>query len=126
MEPEIRTQADGLGDIVSLQTGLDCSTMPDLARQEFKQEADINILLARFGVNAPSRQPVYGEADFDLDLQQALTAIQEAKTAWATMPIELRQQYPTWQALLTALDRGDINIKIGDPPPTPPTTEAAT
>lgn len=105
----IRGQNDGLNDEASDEAGTDTSGEPDMARQEFKEEADINVLLKKFGVT-PNRELTYTEADFDLDLQQALTAIAEAREAFTRMPPVMLQKYPTWQALLTGLDTGQFKI----------------
>lgn len=112
MHKAIRTQADDLGDVVSLETGLTTQHLPDRARQEFRDEADINQLLNRYGVGAPTQIPVYGETDFDLDLQQSYTAIRAAEQAWKRMPLTLRERYPTWQTLLTAVQSGQLQLDI--------------
>lgn len=119
MHPAIRTQSDELGDIVSLDTGLDASasaTNRDMARQEFKQEADINVQLAKFGVFAPQRQLYFGDVDYGLELQEALAAIADAKTAWRQMPDEIQKRYRTWQSLLNALETGEIKLNEGAAP----------
>lgn len=54
-----------------------CSEEEDKTRQEFKDEADVNKLLSRYGVNVPQLRPVYGEVDTDIDLQGAYLAAQE-------------------------------------------------
>lgn len=119
MHPAIRTQSDELGDIVSLETGLDASasaTNRDMARQEFKQEADINVQLAKFGVFAPQRQLYFGDVDYGLELQEALAAIADAKNAWRQMPEEIQKRYRTWQSLLNALETGEIKLNEGEAP----------
>lgn len=119
MHPAIRTQSDGLGDIVSLETGLDASASPtnrDMARQEFKQEADINVQLAKFGVFAPQRQLYFGDVDYGIELQEALAAIADAKNAWRQMPEEIQKRYRTWQSLLNALETGEIKLNEGEAP----------
>lgn len=114
MHPAVRTQKDDLQEYYSELSGLDCSESVDVARQEFKDEADVNKLLARFGVAAPQRQPTFGEVDFDLDLQQAMFAVQEAKQAHAAMPANLRERYPTWQSLLNGLESGEFVIDLNE------------
>lgn len=110
----IRTQADDLGDIYSVETGLDASDGPgnrDMARQEFKDDADINILMHRFGV-VPLQKPVFfGDVDYGIDLQQALAAVKQAREAWQTMPADIKADYPTWQSLLNGLELGQIVLK---------------
>lgn len=104
--PMERTQTDGRGDEYSLITGLDLSGETPVTRQEFKDEADINNILARYGINTPLRQMQWGqEIDERLDLQQALFAISEAQKI--QVPEELRSQFPTWQAILNGVETGE-------------------
>lgn len=118
MKPAIRTQIDDLGDTMTRLTALDCTAMLDTTRQEYKDEADINKLLYRFGVNNQVRQGTYGEVvDFDMNLQSALAAVDDAKTAWANLSPELRKHYPTWQQLLVAIDTGALRDKSEEPQP---------
>lgn len=131
MFPAERTQIDGRQEEYSFLTGLDCSDLPDMTRQEGKEDADINVLLRKFGVGIPQRQIVYGSADFDMDLQQAYAAIEEVKGAWFLMPEEIRTKYKDWPTLMVALDAGEllfdptkpagskITLKPDEEPPAP-------
>lgn len=127
MHRAIRTQADGKGDLWSRATRIDCSGDRDVARQEFKDEADINKLLSRYGVGPmPQRQTTYMEVDYSLDLQTALTAVDAAAAAHRDLPQTLRDRYPNWPSLLNALDRGELRIDLsnrGTPPSQPPESE---
>jgi hypothetical protein len=112
MSKTFRDQADEHGDEISEAT----ATPPDtdgITRQEFKDEADINVLLAKFGVDNMTRLPEYGKTiDYNLDLQQALTAIQEAKNANMQVPPELRSKYPDWRAVLNAAETGQYQADL--------------
>lgn len=119
MHKAVRTQEDDLGDIYSQQTALDMSGFPDRARQEFKDEADINILLRRFGVTVPQKQVTYGEANFDLDLQQAHAAVREAKEGFARLPEELRKKYPSWKSIFNAIQSGELKDLKSETVPEP-------
>lgn len=119
-----RTQVDGLQDEYSALSALNCSEdLPDgkpnedRARQEFKKETDINEILRRFGVGDESnlRQGTFGEIDYNLDLQQALSSIDQAKSAYREMPNELQRRYPTWQRFLNAIERGELTLHATDP-----------
>lgn len=123
----IRTQADGRQEEFSDAARLDCSIEgnTDMARQEFKDDADINKLLARFGINTPTRtNPQFGEVDFTADLQGALSAIADARTAHANLPPEVKKDFPTWQRLLNALERGEIRLVSDKEKPVAPALEA--
>lgn len=112
MQPAIRTQVDGLNELYSYETALDCSDKPDMARQEFKAETDVNNILARYGVNGPMREPQYGEVDYNLDLQQSLEAIREAERAVAKLPETLQGKYSTWERLLDGAYNGEFKMDL--------------
>lgn len=105
-----RHQDDGLADVVSAATGISFPPDEDMTRQEFAQEADLNHLLKSFGVGpANYRPPVYGEADFDLDLQGAYSLVREAEEAFATLPRHLLDKFGGPQGAFLAF----LNREIG-------------
>lgn len=106
MKPPIRTQSDDLQEEYSLMTALDCSTMPDLTRQEFRDETDVNHILNRYGAKAPMTPAIYAEVDYDMDLQQSLTAINTAQEAVRKLPQPLREKYYHWEMLLEGMRSG--------------------
>lgn len=108
----IRTQTDGLGEEISLANALDCSDLPDMARQEFKDETDVNKVLARYGVNAQMREPQYSEVDYNMDLQTSIESIREAERGIARLPVELRDKYGTWERLLAGAYNGGIQADL--------------
>lgn len=132
MKPMKRTQVDDLGDVYSAEAVMNTQTSKDFARQEYKDEADVNKLMYRFGVGllGGQRQPQWGqEIDYDLDLQTALNSVAEAKQAWWGLPDNLKNAYPSWRELLNALESGQLSIKREEPatpaePPAIPTVPA--
>lgn len=119
--PALRTQHDGDQAAYSADSALDCSDSPDRTRQEHKQETDITYILSRFGANTFSQPAQFGEADFDLDLQQAMAAIVEAKNGFRSLPKELRVKYRGWRDMLNAAAAGDLDLAPTKPPVvTPP------
>lgn len=104
--------------------GIDFTGTTHTTRQEFKNEADINIMLNRFGVaGAQQRSAEYGkDIDFNIDLQTALNAVQQAKLAYAALPPNLRDKYTSWQSLLNALNEGTLELS-NETIVTPPTPE---
>lgn len=113
IKPVERHQADGKQDEYSLMTGLDCSESPDTARQEFKNDADVNKLLARYGVGPiPQRATVFQEVDYDLDLQTAMYSIEAAQRAYAKMPASLRDKYRDWRDVLNGIYTGQFKIDL--------------
>lgn len=113
MHPAVRTQHDANQDTYTLAGGLDCADSKDLARQEFKDEADVNILLKRFGVDSfQAKQPLFGDTDYDIDLQQALAAIQAAKEVYRGLTPELKKLYPNWRSMLNAANSGHLKQEM--------------
>lgn len=110
MQKAERTQVDGEQRYYSDLTAIDCTDSQDMARQEFAAEADINLLLQRYGVGIPQKPLEYGETDFTLDLQLALEAVQMAKNAYQEMPVELRRRFPSWQTLLNQIQQGKLKF----------------
>jgi hypothetical protein len=100
-----RTQVDGKGDEVSAATATE-PTGDSITRAEFAQDADINILMARLGVDAPQRQMIYGEVDFDLDLQSAYAAADKAREVLRAVPDELKEKYKSAAQVLNAVESG--------------------
>lgn len=88
----------------------------DTARQEYKQEADVNYMLSRFGITAPRGTPTYGEWDDSIDLQIALESVREAEEGYRTLPKELREKFPSMEAMLTAIENGSLVLKPEEEP----------
>lgn len=111
MHRAIRKQTDGKQEEYSRKTQIDFTGVKLITRQEDKQDADINHLLQRFGVGLPVRQPEYGQTiDYNLDLQTAMDAVEQAKQAWQGLPDNLRKKYPRWQDLLNAVESGNLKL----------------
>lgn len=115
MQPPTKNQAD----IGAEDQGLDCTGSKDTARQEFKDEADINYMLSRFGVTQPRGTPTYGIWDDTIDLQSALQSVHDARTAFRRLPDNLKAKFPRMEDLLTALENGSLVIRNEDAPPDP-------
>lgn len=97
--------------------GLDCSGDKDMARQEFKHEANINTIMDRFqrtGMAPAMRQPVFGDHDFDLDLHGGFIALHEAQRAFLNLPKELRDKYKNPQGMLDAVHDGTMHKDLAD------------
>lgn len=110
MHPPTKDQADiGIEDQI-----LDAShstTNKDVARQEFKDEADINYMLSRFGITQPKGAPSYGTWDDSIDLQTAIQSVRESRAAYNELPEVLRNKFPSMEAMLTAIDNGSLVLK---------------
>lgn len=97
----------------SEKVGVKCDPKEDRARQEFKAEADVSTILARFGAGATFGAPrgSSGEVDFDLDLQTAYRVVAESREAWLRLPVDVRQRYRGWQELQAAVEAGEWPFK---------------
>lgn len=100
---------------------LDCSDLPDTARQEFAQEADINYMLSRFNITPARGAPQFGEWDDTIDLQTAITATREAREAYRRVPKELREKFSSMEQLLQAIETGALQIREKPEEPVTPT-----
>lgn len=107
MIPAIRTQIDGLEDEASMETGISFEGTEAITRQEFRDEADINIILSRFGAAQQRTDGIYTDTDYTLDLQQAFAAVEAAQKANLNVPPELRDKYPSWKEVLTGAESGE-------------------
>lgn len=122
MRPPTKDQAD-LGLDNETVDAADRPDNKDTARQEFKDEADVNYMLSRFGITQPRGAPTYGEWDDSITLQSAIEAVAEAREGYNTLPEEMRKKFPSMEAMLTAIQNGSLVIEDGDVPEPKPTTE---
>lgn len=114
----VRTQHDDLQKTYSDATAIDFTHSKDVTRQEFKDDADTSKILARFGISGVTQKPiVFGERDFDMDLQRSIELVKEATDAWHKMPAHAKDKYPTYIDMLRAADQGTLDL-------TPPKDEA--
>lgn len=119
MHPAIQFQSDDPSE-VDARSKASAAVVPsgsrvDMARQEFRADQDINAMLKKFGVMVPQLPLQFGDVDFSIDLQTALGAIHQAKQAWNKLPADIKADYPSWQSLLNAMERGEVNLRTGEP-----------
>lgn len=108
---------------------VDCSDMPSKCREEFAEDADVNVILRRFGAVPPQlRQPVFGEQDFSLDLRDHLDAVRAAAESWQAVPLSVRRRYANWSELNEAVEQGHVRfgtrVSEGLEPVVPPVDSA--
>lgn len=100
-----RSQADNM-DANSQASAILFDPAEDKTHQEFKDESDINKMLAKFGVMGHGTEPYFGPVDYGIDLQQALQTIADAKRAHAALDPALLAKYPTWVSMVEAIELG--------------------
>lgn len=78
------------------RTGLTCRE-PTMAQQQFKDDADINVIVKRFGLTGELpkdlRVPIDQEFVEVVDYQQALNKVREAQEAFEQMPAHIRSEF---------------------------------
>lgn len=95
--PFLRTAYNYDRNHASDVSGLECDPDEGLTKQSFAEEADINVLVERFGlgaalpVDAPA--PTYLDYDGVFDYQTALNAIASANEAFMLMPANVRARF---------------------------------
>lgn len=80
----------------SLETGLECLDK-SLTQQNSKDDADINIIMERFGhtgvLPQGARLPSYGDFDGVTDYHSAMNAIKAAEGAFLALPATIRDRF---------------------------------
>lgn len=110
----IRSQADNLGDMMSAESAT-VNDEDSMVRPEFAHDADVNVILNRFGLETQNRPIKWGEEiDYTLDLQKAMMATEQADNAHRTIPEELKKKYPTYQGWLNAVNSGEYFHDLQD------------
>lgn len=110
----LRQQLDN-HDRITRECGLVCPLEEDRTRQEFKDETDVNRIVARFFPFAPPMNPVqYGEQDMGVDLFGSMLAIQNAKAVYGEAPSALLEKYPTFETFVEAFMSGQVVIDQGE------------
>ena len=94
--PFVRSPYNYDRDAASDESGLKCEDR-SLARQEFREECDINTIVARFGLSGelPSGvvAPQYGDFRSIGSYHDAMNAVARANEAFDAMPAEVRSRF---------------------------------
>jgi len=92
----LRTAFNYDTDQASDEAGLRCEDM-SLARQEFREESDINTIVDRFGIgyDMPEgvRAPVFEDFADVFDFQTAMNRSIEARNAFMALPANVRAEF---------------------------------
>lgn len=108
---------------------VNCSPEEDLAIQSGRDDADINILVRRFGVTGrlerPANPPVFGDFSDVVDFQDALHLVHDAQAEFLQMPAKLRARFSNspgeLMAFLADPENHEESVRLGlrNPPPPP-------
>lgn len=82
---------------VCKRSAVDCSHGRNLVQQQFRDEADVNTIVRRFGLTPQSRpverQGVYGDFTGITDYESAVAAIERARRSFGALPPDVRERY---------------------------------
>jgi phage internal scaffolding protein len=99
MSKSFRTAYDGRNREVSFSTSLNFTGDPGRAQQQFKDECDVNNVIARYKVQGLARvRSDYARGEFmnlasAPDLHTALNIVAAANETFAALPASLRKEY---------------------------------
>lgn len=116
----LRTAHNYDRDQASLSSGYS-SDLPSLAQQQFKDEADINTIVERFGLTGqlPENVAVPQSGDFvdAMDYQSAMNVIRSAQESFMQMPAHVREEFNNdpgrFVAFVNDPDNKDRAAKLG-------------
>lgn len=86
-------------DTAKYDPGVDCSVEPSLTKQEFRDECDINVLMARYektGIppdHFASGTPRYGDFTDVPDYHSAMNTVIQAQTLFEALPARVRERF---------------------------------
>jgi len=123
-------------EFLSDATALDCSDSQDMTVQSDKDDADINVIMERFGRTGhmpPARDiPMWGDFSGLSDFQGTIEQLRAAQDAFDTLPSNIRSRFSNDPGQLLEFIHNDANygeaVQIGlippkeAPPPAPPPT----
>jgi len=127
---KFRSANDGLNMRFSHATQLTCNPEECKTQQHYKEECDINTIVARFGLTGEVPQgykaPMSGDFTGVNDFHTAMNAVKEAEASFMQLPAHLRKRFGgDPQELMRFLDDGknrDEAVKLGLVPPKPERT----
>lgn len=94
--PFFRTGFNYDSDQVSLETSLECKD-PSLTQQQFRDDADINVLAERYGLTGRMpenpRVPTYGDYTGVTDYRSAIEAARAAEASFMELPGPVRAEF---------------------------------
>ena len=96
LTPFIRSAFNYDTKAASDESAITCAD-PSLAQQQFRDDADINTIVARFGLTGQlpdnGRYPAYGSFDGVFDYHTAQNAILAAQAAFMALPAAVRTRF---------------------------------
>lgn len=89
----------------------------DVARREFERDADVNIVLGRFGAGQPlprggTRFQFGVSVDDAVDLKEMYRSVAELTEAWRRAPAMFKKAYPSPEAMMAALATDNVDPSL--------------
>lgn len=103
-------------DEIEVEHGQTFDPKEDRTRQEFKADADVNLLLKKYGHNIPVRPLEFGEVDYTTDLLTAKLAADRFNAAYNDLPDHIRARYGSMNAVVSAIESGEL-VSLEPPAP---------
>lgn len=108
-------------DAVSLETGLSIDPAENRTQQQFKDDADINTIVKRFGLTGKlpvlPDMPMVGDFTEVTDFHTAMNVVRKAQEEFARIPSDLRKRFGDDPAQLMEFMYDEANreeaIKLG-------------
>lgn len=117
---------------ISDATGITCTEEEGMTQQQFKEEADINTIVRRFGLTGQLpdnfNMPMSGDFTDVADFQSAMNLVRNAETEFLKVPAETRARFGNdpqkLMAFLENVNNREEAIKLGlvQPPAETPRT----
>lgn len=97
MNEQVRGFNNYDADKLSQDTGLRCPEEENMTQQQFKDDADINVIMRKFGLTghlpANLNMPQFGDFDTIDDYQSAMNLVRAADEAFMQLPAETRARF---------------------------------
>lgn len=84
--------------MLGIRTEVDCSVEPSMTKQSFRDEVDINKIVAKFErtgmiTHLQKSTPFYGDVSALVGYQDALNVVNEAELLFSSMSAEVRERF---------------------------------
>lgn len=113
MKPFFRSGFNYDVEAASVASGLKCEDK-SLTIQSQSEEADINVIMKRFGVTGElpqvARPPTYGDFEAVSDYREALDLINEANASFMKLPADVRKRFDNDAALFVDFCENPDNL----------------
>lgn len=123
----LRSAANYDKDAASVAAGLSIDPEDDVTSQEFKEDADINVIVERFGVTGkfevPATLPSSGDFTGVSDYHSALNQVIAAEEAFMLLPAKVRKRFDNDVGAMIAFledsenEQEAVELGLINPPP---------